>query len=164
MRRKRSVPGLAVLAASLALVLVLFAADVLVVKVQTSQLRLNPQFFAAGVAPLKAGDRLEKLSEAAGWFKVRTAAGTIGWVHSSAVEPPRVQVTAGAANMKTQASASEVALAGKGFNRQVEDSFKAKNKGVSFVWVDKMIASRASSAEIQDFLKRGRLTGAGGGR
>ena len=162
MRRKRIIPWLAVFAASL--VLVVFAAETLVVKIQTTQLRGKPQFFAPAVAPLKAGDRLTKLAEASGWMQVRTAAGAAGWVHGSAVAPPGTQIFAGAGDMKTQATASEVALAGKGFNRQVEDSYRAKNKGVSYVWVDRMVQMRISTAQVQEFLKIGRMAGAGGGR
>jgi len=162
MRRKRIMPWLAVFAASL--VLVVFAAETLVVKIQTTQLRGKPQFFAPAVAPLKAGDRLTKLAEASGWMQVRTAAGAAGWVHGSAVAPPGTQIFAGAGDMKTQATASEVALAGKGFNRQVEDSYRAKNKGVSYVWVDRMVQMRISTAQVQEFLKIGRMAGAGGGR
>ena len=40
------------------------AADVFVVKIQATQLRKNPQFFAPAVVALKAGDKLEKVSEA----------------------------------------------------------------------------------------------------
>jgi hypothetical protein len=160
MRRKKLVCGAAALAA--AVVLALFAAETLVVKVQTTQLRRNPQFFAPAVAPLKAGDQLEKLSEASGWIQARTAAGLSGWVHSSAVAPPQTQMFAASGAMKTQATASEVALAGKGFNRQVEDSYRARNAGVSYAWVDRMVQLRIPPAQVQDFLKRGRLIGAGG--
>lgn len=162
MRRKRIVPWPAVFAASL--VLAAFAAETLVIKVQTTQLRGKPQFFAPAVAPLKAGDRLTKLAEASGWIQVRTAAGTAGWVHGSAVAPPGTQVFAVAGDMKTQATANEVSLAGKGFNRQVEDSYRAKNKAVSYVWVDRMVQMRISSSQAEEFLKSGRLAGAGGGR
>lgn len=162
MTRKRIVSWTVALAA--ALVLVLVAAETLVVKVQTTQLRRNPQFFAPAVAPLKAGDRLEKLSEAAGWMQVRTAAGAIGWIHGSAVAPPRTQLLAGSGDMKTQATAGEVALAGKGFNKQVEDSYRAKNAAVSFVWVDRMVQQRVSAAQMEDFLKRGKLNATGGPR
>jgi hypothetical protein len=160
MRRKRLVWGAAALAG--VVVLALLAAETLVVKVQTTQLRRNPQFFAPGVAALKAGDKLEKLSEAAGWIQARTPAGLTGWIHSSAVAPPQTQLFAATGNMKTQATAGEVALAGKGFNRQVEDSYRARNAGLSYAWVDRMVQLRIPSAQVQDFLKRGRLIGSGG--
>lgn len=162
MRKNRTIPRLAAFAAVLALLA--FAADTLVVKVQTTQLRGKPQFFAPGVAPLKAGDKLTKVAEASGWMQVRTAGGAAGWVHGSAVAPPGSQIFAGAGDMKTQATASEVALAGKGFNKQIEDSYRAKNAGVSYAGVDRMVQQRVAMAQIEDFLKRGRLAGAGGAK
>ncbi len=162
MRRRKTFVGAAALAA--VLVLALVAAETLMVKIQTTQLRRNPQFFSPGVAALKAGDRLEKLSEAAGWIQVRTASGAVGWVHGSAVAPPRSQLLAGSGGMKTQATANEVTLAGKGFNKQVEDSYRAQNPAVSYVWVDRMVQQKVSMAEIQDFLTRGKLNASGGPR
>ena len=162
MPRKRTLLGAAALA--VVLVLALAAADALIVKIQTTQLRRNPQFFSPGFASLKAGDRLEKLSEAAGWMQVRTAAGAVGWIHVSAVAPPRTQLLAGSGDMKTQATANEVTLAGKGFSKQVEDSYRAKNASISYVWVDRMAQQRVTMAQIQEFLKRGRLNESGGPR
>jgi uncharacterized protein YgiM (DUF1202 family) len=143
--------------------LAIAAAQGLVVKVQTTQLRANPQFFGPTLAALKAGDRLEKVSEANGWIQVKTTAGTVGWIHSSAVTQSTIALTSTNQNLKTQATASEVALAGKGFNKQVEDSYKGKHAEVSFVWVDRMIQIRIGLAQVQDFLAKGRLAGLTGG-
>jgi hypothetical protein len=65
---------------------------------------------------------------------------------------------------KTQASADEIALAGKGFNKQVEENYRAKHGELSFVWVDKMLKIEISAAMVEAFLKAGRLAGFGGGR
>jgi len=150
--------------AIIAVGLAIAAAQVLVVKVQTTQLRRNPQFFGPTLAALKAGDRLEKVSEANGWIQVKTIAGTIGWIHSSAVAASSLALTSTNQSLKTQVTANEVALSGKGFNKQVEDSYKGKHAEVSFVWVDRMIQIRVSLAQVQDFLAKGRLAGQGGGR
>jgi uncharacterized protein YgiM (DUF1202 family) len=143
--------------------LAIAAAEGLVVKVQTTQLRRTPQFFGPSLAALKAGDRLEKVSEANGWIQVKTAAGVIGWIHSSAVIASTVALTSTGQNLRTQATANEVALAGKGFNKQVEDSYKSKHGEVSFVWVDRMVQVRIGLAQLQDFLTQGRLAGQTGG-
>ena len=144
-----------ILAASIA-VLAIAAADVLIVKIQATQLRRNPQFFAPGVLALKAGDKLEKVSEASGWIQVKTPTGLVGWVHSSAVGTSKFALASGA-NMQTQASASEVALAAKGFNKQVEDSYRAKHSEANFTAVDAMFLVKVSLTQIEDFLKKGRL-------
>ena len=144
------------LAASVA-VLAIAAADILVVKIQATQLRRNPQFFAPGVLALKAGDKLEKVSESSGWIQVKTSAGLVGWVHSSAVGTSKFALAASGTNMKTQATASEVALAAKGFNKQVEDNYRAKHGEANFAAVDAMFLLKVSLAQIEDFFKKGRL-------
>jgi hypothetical protein len=156
--------GSALAAVVLAVICLAAAADGLVVKIQTTQLRKTPQFFAPVVAPLKAGDVLIKVSEAGGWVQVRTAAGLSGWVHKSAVEVPRFGLMAAAGGTRTQATASEAALAGKGFSKQVEDSYKAKHAEANFVGVDRMLQVKVSSAQVEDFIKKGKLGGQGDGR
>jgi hypothetical protein len=154
--------GSAAAAVVLALICLASAADGLVVKIQITQLRKTPQFFAPVVAPLKAGDLLTKVSETGAWIQVRTAAGLSGWVHRSAVEVPRFGLMAAVGGTKTQATASEAALAGKGFSKQVEDSYKAKHAEANFAGVDRMLQVKVSSAHVEDFLKRGKLASGGG--
>jgi Bacterial SH3 domain len=133
------------------------AVDAIIIKIQASQLRKSPQFFAAALAPLKAGDKLEKVSEANGWLQVKTAAGLVGWVHSSAVGSSKFELAAADKDLKTEATASEVALAAKGFNKKVEDSYRALHADMNFDAVDAMLLMKVSQAAIEDFLKKGRL-------
>ncbi|MDP2913889.1 MAG: SH3 domain-containing protein [Candidatus Aminicenantes bacterium] len=154
MKKPRS---LVILLTALLVALAIAAADIVVVKIQATQLRKNPQFFAPAVVALKAGDKLEKVSEANGWVQVKTSAGLVGWVHSSAIETPKFALTAANKDMKTQATATEVALAAKGFNKQVEDSYRAKHSEANFAAVDAMFLVKVSLAQIADFLKKGRL-------
>jgi uncharacterized protein YgiM (DUF1202 family) len=157
MKKSNRYVSLVLLMWALVVVLVVFAADTVVVKIQTTQLRKSPQFFSQAVVALKAGDRLTRVSEENGWIQVKTAAGIVGWIHSSAVEIPKFNLLAMDKDMKTQTKASEVALAGKGFNKQVEESYRAKHGEVSFIWVDKMIAIKVLPVQIEDFLKKGKL-------
>jgi len=147
----------AVLLTLLLIVAIGWAADTLVVKIQTTQLRKSPQYFSQGLAALKAGDRLEKISESSGWIQVKTSGGVVGWIHSSAVEVTKFNLLAMDKSMKTQATASEVALAGKGFNKQVEDKYKSKHTEMNFAAVDAMLQLKTTLAQIEDFLKKGKL-------
>jgi hypothetical protein len=151
-------------AALCAACVLLLLAETVVVKVQTTALRKDPKFYAPAAAALKAGDRLERLAAKDGWLQVRTAGGAVGWIHGSAVGSSAFGLTAASEPMQTRASASEVALAAKGFDKQVEESYKAKHKDVSFVWVDKMVQIKITAAELERFLKEGRLAEFGGGR
>ena len=148
----------------LILIVSLLVAETLTVKVQSTSLRNSPKFYAPAVQALTAGEKLEKIADQSGWIQVRTAGGVVGWVHSSAVEVPKFDLMATNKGLKTQASADEVALAGKGFNKQVEESYKAKHKDVSFVWVDKMLQIKIAAAQVEEFLKKGKLGEFGGGK
>ena len=159
--RKRSL----VLFGGLLIVLLAMAADtVVVVKIQTTAIRQNPQFFSPALVTLKAGDKLTKISESNGWIQVKTQTGLVGWIHSSAVDVPKVNLLASNDPMKTQAKASEVALAGKGFNQQVENSNKSKHTELHFALVDRMLQVKIASNLIEAFLRQGRLGDFGGAK
>lgn len=154
---KRRIPGILILGL-LAVFVTLVLAETLVVKVQSTSLRKTPKFYGAVVQTLAAGARLEKISsQPDGWIQVKTAAGAVGWIHSSAVDVQKFNLLAMGGGLKTQASASEVALAGKGFNKQVEESFRAKHKDANFAEVDRMLVLKVAAAELEEFMKQGHL-------
>jgi hypothetical protein len=127
------------------------------VKIKTTHLRSEPQFYAQSLAVLGNGESVEQIETKDGWIKVKSSQGVIGWIHSSAVKPKRFTLLSMADSMRTEASADEVALAGKGFNKQVEKEYKARNPGISFALVDKMLEIEISSSSIRSFLKKGKL-------
>jgi len=139
-------------------------AETLIVKVQTTYVRKEPKFYSPPVATLSAGESVTQISSQAGWFKVRTSKGVEGWIHSQAVASGKFAVAAMDKSMKTSATADEVALAGKGFNRQVEDEYKSRNKGISFVEVDRMLKIMVTPDELRRFLMDGKLAEFGGAR
>lgn len=139
-------------------------AETLFVKVQTTYVRKEPKFYSPAVATLQAGESVTQIASEAGWFKVRTDKGVEGWIHSSAVQTGKFTVAAMDQSLKTRATTEEVALAGKGFNKQVEEEYKNRNKGVSFVEVDRMLKIKVSPDELRRFLMEGRLAEFGGAR
>ncbi len=138
-------------------------AENLFVKVQSARLRKEPKFYAATIVILKAGESVAKISSQAGWYKVRTAGGIQGWLHSSAVQTKKVDLVTMDKSLKAKASADEVALASKGFNEQVEKEYKARHKDISFAWVDRMLTFKVSPEQLRKFLKEGKLAEFGGG-
>ena len=162
-RMKRPFRGPA-LAGALAVLTVLLLAETVVVKIQTTNMRKEPKFYSQTIASLTAGSPLEKLSSQDGWFKVRTSAGVVGWIHSSAVETKKFNLLAMDKSMKTQASAGEVALAAKGFNKQVEENYKAKHGEANFAAVDRMLQLKISPSDVEAFLRKGKLGEFGGGK
>ncbi len=142
----------------------LLLAETLVVKVQSTYVRKDPKFYSSPVATLTAGESVTQLSSQDGWFQVRTSQGVEGWIHSSAVQAGKLKVASMDRSLQTAATADEVALAGKGFNRQVEDEYKSRNKDLNFADVDRMLKIKVSPDELRRFLVDGRLAEFGGAR
>lgn len=139
-------------------------AETLIVKVQTTYVRKEPKFYSPPVATLKAGESVTQISSQAGWFRVKTSKGVEGWIHSQAVQSGKLNIAAMDKSLKTSATADEVALAGKGFNKQVEDEYKSRNKGMNFGDVDRMLKIMVTPDELRRFLMDGKLAEFGGAR
>jgi uncharacterized protein YgiM (DUF1202 family) len=139
-------------------------AQTLVIKVQSTHVRKEPKFYSSSIATLRAGESVSQISTQGGWVKVRTSQGVEGWIHSQAVATGKLAVAAMDKSVKMSATADEVALAGKGFNRQVEDAYKSRNTGISFSEVDRMIKIKVTPAELRRFLMEGKLAEFGGAR
>ncbi len=142
----------------------LLLAETLIVKVQTTYVRKEPKFYSSPIATLSAGDSVTQITAQAGWFRVRTSQGVEGWIHSQAVAAGKLKVAAMDKSLKMSATADEVALAGKGFNRQVEDEYKSRNKGISFGEVERMLRIKVTPEELRRFLMDGKLAEFGGAR
>ncbi len=74
----------------------------------------------------------------------------------------KVVLKPGASDVKKAATNDEIALAGKGFNKQVEGEFKTRNQNIDFIWIDKMEKITVSQSQMQKFLKQGKLYPEGG--
>ena len=142
----------------------LLLAETLIVKVQTTYVRKEPKFYSSPIATLNAGDSVTQITAQAGWFRVRTSQGVEGWIHSQAVAAGKLKVAAMDKSLKMSATADEVALAGKGFNKQVEDEYKSRNKGISFSEVERMLRIQVTPDELRRFLMDGKLAEFGGAR
>ncbi|MBU0742686.1 SH3 domain-containing protein [bacterium] len=138
------------------------AAQMLSVQVREGQLRDRPSFLGKVVADVSYGDRMTVLSSQGGWTKVRDGGGKSGWIHTSALTEKKVVLKAGDMDAATGASGEELALAGKGFNDEVEAEFKSKNPDVDYAWVDRMEMMAVSAEEAVDFLKDGGVEPKGG--
>lgn len=131
-------------------------ADDVWVQVRESRVRAKPLFYATTIQSVKYGDRLSKIGEENGWVGVR-AGGREGYLPLSAVSA-KVIVFSSADVAKVKADPSELVLAGKGFSREIEQSFKKENTSARFDLVDRVEReARASSGEVERFIKQGGL-------
>jgi hypothetical protein len=124
------------------------------VAVKTTALKSSTGFFAGTKGNLNYGDRVTVLQINGKNAEVRSAANSSlsGWTPLANLSAK--QIVSG--NSST-ASAREVALAGKGFNQEVENSYKSKGN-VNYADVDKVEAIKTNEASLKKFLEDGRLS------
>ena len=127
------------------------------VQIQTGQLRETPSFLGRVVTTVEYGNRVTVTSKQGVWSQVTSGDGKSGWIHESALTRSRIELKAGADDVSRTASGEELALAGKGFNSQVEADFKERNKDIDFTWIDRMESFTVSEKEMITFLKEGGL-------
>ena len=125
------------------------ASSAMSVQVRETHVREKPTFLGKIVAALSYGDQVEILEEKGAWRRTEQ-----GWLHQSALSSKKIVLKAGAADVEGSASSSEVALAGKGFNKQVEDEYRQR-KGLDYTWVDRMETYTVTSGRTMKFLQEG---------
>jgi uncharacterized protein YgiM (DUF1202 family) len=153
-----------VLAGVLCLPVFSFAEETLSVQVKESELRATPSFLGKIVSKVAYGDRVTVIETKGAWKKVSLRGGaTQGWINSSALTTKKVVLQSGKTNVQTGATQNELALAGKGFNNQVESSYMAKNKKLDYSWLNKMETFKVTPDQMSAFLAKGEVMPPEGG-
>ena len=137
-------------------------AEELTVQVRNGQLRQSPSFLGKIVAEVSYGDTVRVMAERGGWVQVR-GGGKLGWIHTSALTDEELELAAGDKDAASAASSDELALAGKGFNSDVEAEFKARNEDIDFTWVDRIEKIIITPEQMRAFLDYGEVTPPAGG-
>lgn len=126
------------------------------VQVKSGDLRSTPSFLGKILKSLPYGTAVEVAGDRGDWINV-SGAGKTGWMHHSALTKKKIVMKAGAAEVDQYATSDELSLAGKGFNEEVEDAFKARNADADFTWIDRMEGFTVSQSEMVQFLKTGNV-------
>jgi len=126
------------------------------VAVKTVNLKSSTWIFATNRGTVNYGDRVTVLEVSGRNVRVQSAANSSvnGW--TAAANLTSRQVVAGSSST---ASASEVALAGKGFNQEVEQAYSSQHQELNYAEVDRVEAITVSEDDLMRFLQQGRLTG-----
>ncbi|MDR0504128.1 MAG: hypothetical protein LBH16_12510 [Treponema sp.] len=119
------------------------------IAVQNTSLKDAAGFFAKDIGNLKLGDTVTLVRDSGKWSQVKSGNLT-GFVVSADLSTRRV-LASGSSNV----TASEVALAGKGFSPAMEVEYR-KN-GVDFSAVDTMEKINVSTDDLLKFINDGRL-------
>lgn len=154
MKRLLMVLGFASILAGMAFAQMSRGATVFV-NTKTLQLKSGTGFFAGkSGSPLAYGDQVTVTQVKGKWVEVQYRGRSIftGWTNSSNLTTKRI-VTAGGTG---GASAREVAMAGKGFNEEVENSYKSKGR-LNYADIDATEAITVPESELYSFITEGRL-------
>ena len=128
------------------------------VQVRNGKVRATPSQLGKVVATIDYGAKVQAGALQNGWYPVTLDDGKTGWLHESALTKKRIVMSAGTGDADTGASSDEVALAGKGFNAQVEAKMRADGK-LDYTWVDKMSKFEVPADQIALFRAQGNLAG-----
>jgi len=126
----------------------------LYVAVKTVTLKSSTGFFASNRGTLNYGDRVTVLQINGRFAEVRsvTSASVSGWTASANLSARQI-VSGNTATV----SARETAMAGKGFNQEVEDSYKRQGN-LNYAAVDRVEAITINEDAFRRFLEEGRLS------
>ncbi len=125
------------------------------VSVRNAQLRERPSHLGPIRADLAYADQVEVLEMQGDFYRVSSPAGE-GWLHKSSVSEQEIVLDATGRDAERAAEDDEVALAGRGFNEQVEQQYRSE-QGLSFEGVDRMEARRRNDDVLREFVEAGGL-------
>jgi len=126
----------------------------LYVAVKTVTLKSSTGFFASNRGTLNYADVVTVLQVSGKFVEVRSAANPslTGWTASANLSAKQI-----VSGNTSSVSARETALAGKGFNQEVENAYKTK-ENLNYADVDRVEAIVVREADILSFLEEGRLS------
>lgn len=126
------------------------------VQVKQGAVRSAPSYTGKVLGTLEYGRQVQVSEAKSPWLMV-TGGGVSGWMHESALSKKKIVLSAGEGTAQTGASSEELALAGKGFNSDVEAQFKAQNRNIDFAAVDRMEHRKITQEEKALFIQAGGL-------
>jgi len=127
----------------------------LYVSVKNLQLKASTGWFARTNGTLDYGAQVTVIEVNGRFVNVRSAANSnlTGWTASANFSTRQV-----VSGTSSTATAREVALAGKGFNSEVENSYRTQQGNLNYADVDRTEAIIVNEDELRRFLETGGLS------
>lgn len=130
-------------------------AETMSVQVKSAALKEKPSFISKNVATLNYGERLDIQNTQGDWSEA--VAGTHkGWVHVSALTQKEIALS-NTQEVAHGASKSEVVMAGKGFSKETEESYKSAHS-LNYADVDYVEKHKPSIDTLPSFASSGKLS------
>jgi uncharacterized protein YgiM (DUF1202 family) len=120
------------------------------VAVKSAAVKSSTGFFARTLGNLPQGAAVTVLQVKGKWVEGRVSSSLTGWIAGASLTARRVSASG------RSASASELALAGKGFSAEIEAGYQ-QDGNLDYSRIDAMEAAAISPPELQAFLIEGRL-------
>jgi uncharacterized protein YgiM (DUF1202 family) len=122
------------------------------VTAKSIDLKTSTGFFAGKAGKVSYGEQVKVLAVNGKWAQIQSVSNSSlkGWISVSNLTSKRITGGGGSA------SASEIALAGKGFNQEVENAYKAEGN-LNYADVDRTEAVTVPETELLIFLEEGHL-------
>jgi hypothetical protein len=133
--------------------------EVVTVRVMSAKLMAGPKFIGKTVTEVSRGAHLAFQDKKSSWYQVKTGAGQVGWIHSSAVVDKKVQLSSDAGGGGRDASQDEIELAGRGFTPEVESQYRSKHRDLDFSHIDKIEALKVDTEAVASFAADGAVGG-----
>ena len=131
-------------------------AETVTVITKQNAIRESCKFFSPVKATVHYNDVLDVISQTGDWYQV-SFKGSQGCIHKSAVEKKSISLSKITGSGSQSAAGEEVALAGKGFNPQVESAYKRQNPSLNFQAVNTIENYGVSENELINFIQGGKL-------
>lgn len=129
------------------------------VQTLTAKLMKTPSFIGATSAKLVRGDQLTFEEAQKDWYKASTKKGESGWINKTSIVEKAVALSTKPGGGTGGATADEVALAGRGFSKDVEEKYKSEHKDMDFSHVDAIEKLDVEGDDLAKFAADGKIGG-----
>ena len=126
------------------------------IQVRQLQVKSAPNYLSSTMGTLHYGAEVEVVSEEGNWYRIAAPA---GYIPKNAVGRSTASVDSSPQYAARGVTHDETALAGKGFNPQVEGQYKRSSQSLAAAYrqVDRVEAIKVSDAALRSFIAQGKL-------
>jgi uncharacterized protein YgiM (DUF1202 family) len=130
------------------------------VQTLTAKLMKTPSFIGQTAARLVRGEHLRFEEARKDWYRVTTAKKVTGWINRTSVVEKAVTLSTRPGGGTGGATEDEVALAGRGFSKEVEEKYRQEHRELDFSHVDRIERLDFDTEALARFVLEGKLGGA----
>ena len=124
------------------------------INVKSADLKSSTGFFASNTGTVSYGEEVKVLALNGKYAQVRTAVGNkTGWIAKASLTSKKISASGNTAN----ASAREIALAGKAFSPEIEAEYKKGETQANYPAVDELERVTVSDRDLLAFIDEGHL-------